>query len=104
MTHTYNKTIIDYDSPHSLVNAKFGFQGCCFTILVTLACIGECRLFTVAYFFVRSFRYTASYGHGYLDFQMYRGGGRRLRLGLGLGLGLASGLGLGLGLGLAPPK
>ena len=35
------------------------------------------RLFTVPYFFVRSFRYTASYRHGYLDFQMYRGGGRR---------------------------
>ena len=28
------------------------------------------RLFTVPYFFVRSFRYTASYRHGYLDFQM----------------------------------
>ena len=36
------------------------------------------RLFTVPYFFVRSFRYTASYRHGYLDFQMYRGGGRPL--------------------------
>ena len=35
------------------------------------------RLFTVPYFFVRSFRYTASYRHGYLDFQMYRAGGRR---------------------------
>ena len=35
------------------------------------------RLFTVPYFFVRSLRYTASYRHGYLDFQMYRGGGRR---------------------------
>ena len=35
------------------------------------------RLFTVPYFFARSFRYTASYRHGYLDFQMYRGGGRR---------------------------
>ena len=35
------------------------------------------RLFTVPYFFVRSFRHTASYRHGYLDFQMYRGGGRR---------------------------
>ena len=35
------------------------------------------RLFTVPYFFVRSFRYTAYYCHGYLDFQMYRGGGRR---------------------------
>ena len=35
------------------------------------------RLFTVPYFFVRSFRYTASYRHGFLDFQMYRGGGRR---------------------------
>ena len=34
------------------------------------------RLFTVAYFFVRSFRYTASYRHSYLVFQMYRGGGR----------------------------
>ena len=30
------------------------------------------RLFTVPYFFVRSFRYTASYRHGYLDFHMYR--------------------------------
>ena len=30
------------------------------------------RLFTVPYFFVRSFRYTVSYRHG-----MYRGGGRR---------------------------
>ena len=29
------------------------------------------RLFTVPYFFVRSFRYAASYRHGYLDFQMY---------------------------------
>ena len=37
----------------------------------------EPRLFTVPYFFVRSFRHTASYRHGYLDFQMYRGGGRR---------------------------
>ena len=35
------------------------------------------RLFTVPFFFVWSFRYTASYRHGYLDFQMYRGGGRR---------------------------
>ena len=35
------------------------------------------RLFTVPYFFVRSFRYTVSCRHGYLDFQMYRGGGRR---------------------------
>ena len=26
------------------------------------------RLFTVPYFFVRSFGYTASYRHGYLDF------------------------------------
>ena len=34
------------------------------------------RLFTVPYFFVRSFRYTASYRHGYLDFQMFRGDGR----------------------------
>ena len=29
------------------------------------------RLFTVPYFFVRSFRNTASYRHGYLDCQMY---------------------------------
>jgi len=35
------------------------------------------RLFTVPCFFARSFRYTASYRHGYLDFQMYRGGGRQ---------------------------
>ena len=36
------------------------------------------RLFTVPYIFVvRSLRYTASYRHRYLDFQMYRGGGRR---------------------------
>ena len=35
------------------------------------------RLFSVPYFFLRSFRYTASYRHGYLDFQMYRGGGRQ---------------------------
>ena len=35
------------------------------------------RLFTVPYFFVRWFRYTASYRHGYLDFQMYRGDRRR---------------------------
>ena len=35
------------------------------------------RLFTVPYFFVRSFRYTAPYRHGYLDFPMYREGGRR---------------------------
>ena len=35
------------------------------------------RLFTVPYFFVGLFRYTASYHHGYLDFQMYRGGGCR---------------------------
>ena len=34
-------------------------------------------LLTVPYFFVRSFRYTGSYRHGYLDFQMYRGGRRR---------------------------
>ena len=35
------------------------------------------RLFTVPNFFVRSFRYTASsYRNGYLDFKMYRGGGR----------------------------
>ena len=33
------------------------------------------RLFTVPYFFVRSFRYTASYRHGYLDFQMCEGAG-----------------------------
>ena len=36
----------------------------------------DVRLFTVPYFFVRSFRYTVSYRHGYLEFQMYRGGGR----------------------------
>ena len=36
------------------------------------------RLFTVPYFLVRSFRYTASYRHGYLDFQMYRGAGVRI--------------------------
>ena len=35
------------------------------------------RLFTVAYFFVRSFRYTASYRLSYLVFQMYRGAGVR---------------------------
>ena len=35
------------------------------------------RLFTVPYFFVRSFRYTAPYRHGYLDFPKYREGGRR---------------------------
>ena len=35
------------------------------------------RLFTVPCFFAKSFRYTASYRHGYRDFQMYRGGGRR---------------------------
>ena len=29
----------------------------------------------VDYFFVRSFRYTTSYRYGYLDFQLYRGGG-----------------------------
>ena len=34
------------------------------------------RLFTVPYFFVRSFRYNASYRHGYLIIQMYREGGR----------------------------
>ena len=39
------------------------------------------RLFTVSYFFVRSFRYIASYRHGHLDFQMYRGG-RRQALGI----------------------
>ena len=32
--------------------------------------IGFYRLFTVPYFFVRSFRYTASCRHGYLDVQM----------------------------------
>ena len=32
-------------------------------------------LFTVLYIFLRSFRYTASYRHGYLDFEMYGGGG-----------------------------
>ena len=33
-----------------------------------------------------SFRYTTSYRHGYLDFQRYRGGGRRgLQLGGGGG-------------------
>ena len=35
------------------------------------------RLFAVPNFFVRSFRYTASYRHGYLAFEMYPGGGRR---------------------------
>ena len=34
------------------------------------------RLFTVPYFFVRSFRYTASYRHSYLVIQMYKEGGR----------------------------
>ena len=43
------------------------------------------NLETRNYFFVRSFRYTASsYRNGYLDFKMYRGGGRR---GLWLGGG-----------------
>ena len=32
-------------------------------------------MFTIPFFFVRSFRYTASYRYGYLDFQMYRGAG-----------------------------
>ena len=45
------------------------------------------RLFTVPYFFVRSFRYTASYHHGYLDFQMYQGGGRSGIIALGGGGG-----------------
>ena len=36
----------------------------------------QSRLYTVPYFFVRSFRYTASYRLGFLDFQMYREGGR----------------------------
>ena len=40
----------------------------------------DCRLFTVPYFFVRSFRYTTSYRHGYLDFQRYRRGGRLFSL------------------------
>ena len=35
------------------------------------------RLFAVPYFLARSFRYTASYCHGYLDFQIYQGDGRR---------------------------
>ena len=39
--------------------------------------VASVGLFTVPYFFVRSFRYTASYRHGYLDFQVYRGGRRR---------------------------
>ena len=33
------------------------------------------RLFTVLYFFVRSLRYTASYRHRYLDFQITEGSG-----------------------------
>ena len=33
------------------------------------------RLFAVPYFFVRSFRYTTSYRHGYLDFQITEGSG-----------------------------
>ena len=33
------------------------------------------RLFTVAYFFVRSFRYTASYRHSILFFKCTEGGG-----------------------------
>ena len=33
------------------------------------------RLFTVPYFFVRSFRFTASYRHGYLDFKCTKGAG-----------------------------
>ena len=52
---------------------------------VTSESLPNFRLFTVPYFFVRSFRYTASsYRNGYLDFKMYRGGGRR---GLWLGGG-----------------
>ena len=38
------------------------------------------RLFTVLYFYVRSSTYSASdltVNGGHLDFQMYRGGGRR---------------------------
>ena len=35
------------------------------------------RLFTVPFFFVSSCRYTASYRHRYLDFQMHLGRGRR---------------------------
>ena len=46
-------------------------------MLVTQSFLTYDRLLTVPYFFARSFRYTASYRHGYLDFQMYRGGGRR---------------------------
>ena len=37
------------------------------------------RLFTAPYFFVRSFRYTASYRHSYLVIQMYRGQGAGVR-------------------------
>ena len=46
-----------------------------FLVIVHVRLYG--RLFTVPYFFVRSYRYAASYRHGFLDFQMYRGGGRR---------------------------
>ena len=46
------------------------------TRLTSKPCLVYVRLFTVPNVFVRSFRYTASYRHGYLDFQMCRGDGR----------------------------
>ena len=52
------------------------------------------RLFTVAYFFVRSFRYTTSYGHDYLDFQMYRGGELRVQVRVQVSVSVLVGVGV----------
>ena len=50
---------------------------CCIILLFNKLKQNLFRLFTVPYFFVRSFRYIASYRHGHLDFQMYGGSRRR---------------------------
>ena len=46
---------------------------------------------------MRSFRYTTSYGHDYLDFQMYRGGELRVRVQVRVRVSVSVLVGVGVG-------
>ena len=52
---------------------------------------------------MRLFRYTASYGHSYLDFQMYRGGELRVRVQVRLRVSVSVRVGVGVGVGVSSP-
>ena len=54
---------------------------------------------------MRSFRHTTSYGHDYLDFQMYRGGELRVRVQVRVRVSTSVlvGVGVGVGVGVSDP-